>query len=54
MSTQHIEEADELADRVCIMSQGKVLTLDTAFNIKRKYGVGLNLTLEPKGNEALN
>ena len=29
MSTQHIEEADELADRVCIMSHGKIIGLDT-------------------------
>ncbi len=25
MSTQHIEEADELSNRICIMSQGKIL-----------------------------
>jgi ABC-type multidrug transport system ATPase subunit len=30
MSTQHIEEADELSNRICIMSQGKLLALDTA------------------------
>lgn len=35
MSTQHLEEADELADRVCIMSQGRVVTLDTPFGIKK-------------------
>ena len=29
MSTQHIEEADELSDRVCIMSHGRVISLDT-------------------------
>ena len=29
MSTQHIEEADELADRVCIMSHGKIIALGT-------------------------
>ena len=29
MSTQHIEEADELADRVCIMSHGKAIALGT-------------------------
>ena len=35
MSTQHIEEADELADRVCIMSQGSIISLDTPKEIKR-------------------
>ena len=48
MSTQHIEEADELSDRICIMSQGKLLALDTAKNIKKRFGVGYNLLLEPK------
>ncbi len=35
MSTQHLEEADELSDRICIMSLGKFLALDTSFNIKK-------------------
>jgi ABC-type multidrug transport system ATPase subunit len=29
ISTQHIEEADELSDRVCVMSHGKVVVLQT-------------------------
>jgi len=48
MSTQHIEEADELADRVCIMSQGKIISLDTPSEIKRKFGVGYNIYIEAK------
>lgn len=48
MSTQHIEEADELADRVCIMSHGKVVALGTPNDIKRKFGVGYNLYVESK------
>jgi len=28
MSSQHLEEADELADRICIMTKGKLLALD--------------------------
>ena len=27
MSSQHLEEADELSDRICIMSHGKLLAL---------------------------
>ena len=46
LSTQHIEEADVLADRVCIMSHGKVIALDSPIRIKRRYGVGYNLILE--------
>ena len=48
MSSQHLEEADELGDRICIMSHGKLLALDTPFNIKKQFGVGYNLLLEPK------
>lgn len=48
LSTQHIEEADVLADRVCIMSHGKVIALDTPSEIKRKFGVGYNLIIELK------
>jgi ATP-binding cassette subfamily A (ABC1) protein 3 len=48
MSSQHLEEADELSDRICIMSHGRLLALDTAFNIKKQFGVGYNLSIEPK------
>ena len=48
MSTQHIEEADELADRVCIMSHGRVIGLDTPNEIKKKFGVGYNIFVEAK------
>ena len=48
MSTQHIEEADELADRVCIMSHGRIISLDTPEMIKRKFGVGYNVYIEAK------
>jgi ABC-type multidrug transport system ATPase subunit len=48
MSTQHIEEADELSNRICIMSQGKILALDTPKNIKKQFGVGYNLMIESK------
>ena len=48
MSTQHLEEADELSDRICIMSHGKLLALDTSYNIKKQFGVGYNLYVEPK------
>lgn len=52
MSTQHIEEADELADRVCIMTHGELLALDTPKNIKSRFGVGYNVFLEPRNLNA--
>ena len=48
MSTQHIEEADQLADRVCIMSHGKIIRLDTPDKIKHDFGVGYNIFCEAK------
>lgn len=48
MSSQHLEEADQLADRICIMTQGYLLTLDKPDQIKQKYGVGYKLLIEPK------
>jgi ATP-binding cassette, subfamily A (ABC1), member 3 len=50
LSTQHIEEADILADRVCILSRGKVIVLDTPSNIKKNYGVGYTMQVEQKEN----
>ena len=46
MSTQHIEEADYLSNRVCILSHGRVIALDSPDNIKKHFGVGYNLFLE--------
>jgi ABC-type multidrug transport system ATPase subunit len=47
MSTQHIDEADELASVVCVMSHGKLVVQDTPAEIKRKFGVGYTLIVEP-------
>jgi ABC-type multidrug transport system ATPase subunit len=54
MSTQHIEEADELADRVCIMSHGKVIALGTPMSIKTRFGVGYNVYVEARASYNLN
>ena len=48
MSSQHLEEADELADRICIMTKGQLLALDTPEKIKQKFGVGYKVLIEPK------
>ena len=46
MSTQHIEEADELANQVVVMSHGKIIVEDTPEKIKVKFGVGYTLIVE--------
>jgi ABC-type multidrug transport system ATPase subunit len=48
MSSQHLEEADELADRICIMTKGHLLALDKPEAIKAQFGVGYKLLIEPK------
>jgi ABC-type multidrug transport system ATPase subunit len=48
MSSQHLEEADHLADRICIMTHGKILQLDTPHQIKKQFGVGFKIFIEPK------
>ncbi len=40
-----MDEADELGDRICILSRGKVLAKDTPFNIKKRFGVGYNMII---------
>lgn len=37
-----------LANRVCILSHGRIIALDTPDNIKKHFGVGYNLILEHK------
>jgi ABC-type multidrug transport system ATPase subunit len=51
MSSQHLEEADELADRICIMTKGQLLALDTPDRIKQQFGVGYKLLIEPKPDQ---
>lgn len=48
LCTQHIEEADVLADKVVIMSHGKVIANDNPIGIKKRYGVGYNLIIEAR------
>ena len=43
MSSQHLEEAEELSDRICILNKGEIQALDTVENIKNQFGVGYKL-----------
>lgn len=47
MTTHHLDEAEELADRVAIMSKGKLLALGSSDFIKRNFGEGYYLTITP-------
>jgi len=48
LTTHSLDEADELADRIAVMSKGKLLILGTSNYLKKKYGVGYNLIITPK------
>lgn len=47
MTTQHLEEAEELADGLALMETGKVVAVGSVDEIKKKFGVGYNLTIKP-------
>ena len=36
-----MEEADSLCDKIVIIDQGKIKTVDTSDNLKRMYGNGI-------------
>jgi ATP-binding cassette subfamily A (ABC1) protein 3 len=45
LTTHYMEEADVLADRIAIMSQGKLKTCGSSLFLKSRYGVGYYLTM---------
>ncbi|EAR84995.3 transporter family ABC domain protein (macronuclear) [Tetrahymena thermophila SB210] len=48
LTTHHLEEVEELADRTAIMSKGKLLILGTNQYIKKNFCEGYHLTLSKK------
>ena len=38
LTTNYLEEANALCDRIAILDHGKLVALDTPINLKRKYG----------------
>jgi ABC-type multidrug transport system ATPase subunit len=40
-----MEEADVLADRLCVMVKGKLKCIGTSLYLKQKYGEGHRITL---------
>jgi len=52
MTTQHMEEADLLGDRIAILRQGKLRCMGTAFELKNSFGIGYHLTMVKNDNKA--
>ena len=38
--SQHLEEADELADRICLIKDGKIKSIQTTYQLKKEYSNG--------------
>jgi len=52
LTTHHLDEADELADRITIMTKGRLLALGTSEFFKKSFGVGYHLNLTPAYDKA--
>ena len=53
LTTHHMEEADELCDRVAVIDHGKILVCDAPSHLKRSLGAGTVIELrleEPPGD----
>ena len=48
ITTQNIEEAEHLADKICIMKNGENFKFDTPANLKRDACYGFRLEIVPK------
>ena len=46
LTTQFLDEAEELADRIAIMSKGKLFASGSADFIKKKFGSGYKLIIQ--------
>ncbi len=47
ITTHYMDEADELANRICIMDHGKIIAMDTSKNLKKKLsGDVIDITFE--------
>ena len=51
MTTQHLQEAEELANQVALLDLGKIITKGTVDEIKKKFGIGYNLVITTETNK---
>ena len=48
LTTHYLEEADELADRIGVMSRGQLFAVGSTDFIKKNFGVGYHLFITSK------
>jgi ABC-type multidrug transport system ATPase subunit len=51
LTTHSMEEADVLADRVCVMVKGRIKCVGSPVSLKQQYGLGHRLTLNVDRSE---
>ncbi len=51
LTTHFMDEADNLGDRIAIMSHGRLECCGSSVFLKNKFGVGYNLTISKKGQQ---
>lgn len=51
LTTHYMDEADILGDRIGIMAGGRLVCLGRSLFLKKRYGVGYNLTLVKNDKE---
>ena len=47
LTTHYMDEAEQLADRVAIVSKGSLQACGSPFFLKQKYGQGFFIEIEP-------
>lgn len=51
LTTHSMEEADVLADRICVIVKGKLKCIGTTFYLKRTYGQGHRISMNLKNTD---
>lgn len=50
LTTHYMDEADILADRIAIMSEGAIQCVGSSLFLKNRFGIGYNLKIEKAAN----
>ena len=53
MTTQHLQEAEELADKVALLDLGKMVAKGSVDEIKKMFGIGYNLIINQQDDQPI-
>ncbi|CDW82000.1 abc transporter family protein [Stylonychia lemnae] len=54
MTTQHLEEAEQLADSLALLETGKLVSQGSVDDIKKRFGVGYNLKISNRDESIIS